>query len=141
MNRAMRILLVEDDAEVARFVLKGLKEAGHSAEHATNGRDGLFLAEGAEWRRQRRLVAPAFAPRALVDAAPDKLFLPLGEQAVAAANTAIAMRHGRSRLARPAPAADPQRCPAPGRRAAREPPTRFLAHPGPQDTHWRDLDI
>jgi two-component system OmpR family response regulator len=40
----MRILLVEDDAEVARFVLKGLKEAGHSVEHATNGRDGLFLA-------------------------------------------------------------------------------------------------
>jgi two-component system OmpR family response regulator len=40
----MRILLVEDDSEVARFVLKGLKEAGHSAEHATNGRDGLFLA-------------------------------------------------------------------------------------------------
>jgi two-component system OmpR family response regulator len=40
----MRILLVEDDAEVARFVLKGLKEAGHSTEHATNGRDGLFLA-------------------------------------------------------------------------------------------------
>ncbi|MFN6954624.1 MAG: winged helix-turn-helix domain-containing protein [Acetobacteraceae bacterium] len=40
----MRILLVEDDAEVARFVLKGLKEAGHSAEHAANGREGLFLA-------------------------------------------------------------------------------------------------
>jgi unspecific monooxygenase len=27
--------------------------------------DGLFLAEGEDWRRQRRLVAPAFAPRAL----------------------------------------------------------------------------
>ncbi|MCS6932184.1 MAG: response regulator transcription factor [Acetobacteraceae bacterium] len=40
----MRILLVEDDAEVARFVAKGLKEAGHAVEHATNGRDGLFLA-------------------------------------------------------------------------------------------------
>jgi two-component system OmpR family response regulator len=40
----MRILLVEDDAEVARFVLKGLKEAGYSVEHAANGRDGLFLA-------------------------------------------------------------------------------------------------
>lgn len=26
---------------------------------------GLFLAEGAEWRRQRRLLAPSFAPRAL----------------------------------------------------------------------------
>ena len=40
----MRILLVEDDAEVARFVQKGLQEAGHAVEHATNGRDGLFLA-------------------------------------------------------------------------------------------------
>jgi two-component system OmpR family response regulator len=40
----MRILLVEDDAEVARFVVKGLKEAGHAVEHAPNGRDGLFLA-------------------------------------------------------------------------------------------------
>ena len=40
----MRILLVEDDAEVARFVKKGLQEAGHTVEHAPNGRDGLFLA-------------------------------------------------------------------------------------------------
>jgi cytochrome P450 len=27
--------------------------------------DGLFLSEGAEWRRQRRFLAPSFAPRAL----------------------------------------------------------------------------
>ncbi|MFC0407858.1 winged helix-turn-helix domain-containing protein [Roseomonas elaeocarpi] len=40
----MRILLVEDDAEVARFVTKGLREAGHTVEHSANGRDGLFLA-------------------------------------------------------------------------------------------------
>jgi len=40
----MRILLVEDDVEVARFVKKGLQEAGHTVEHAGNGRDGLFLA-------------------------------------------------------------------------------------------------
>ncbi len=40
----MRILVVEDDKEVAGFVLKGLREAGHLAEHADNGRDGLFLA-------------------------------------------------------------------------------------------------
>ena len=35
---------MEDDAEVARFVRKGLQEAGHIVEHAGNGRDGLFLA-------------------------------------------------------------------------------------------------
>jgi len=40
----MRILLVEDDKDVAGFVLKGLREAGHIAEHAATGRDGLFLA-------------------------------------------------------------------------------------------------
>ena len=40
----MRILVVEDDKEVAGFVVKGLKEAGHVVEHADNGRDGLFLA-------------------------------------------------------------------------------------------------
>ncbi len=40
----MRILLVEDDKDVAGFVVKGLREAGHTVEHADNGRDGLFLA-------------------------------------------------------------------------------------------------
>jgi two-component system OmpR family response regulator len=40
----MQILLVEDDAEVARFVKKGLQEAGHIVEHVANGRDGLFMA-------------------------------------------------------------------------------------------------
>jgi len=40
----MRILVVEDDKDVAGFVMKGLREAGHVAEHADNGRDGLFLA-------------------------------------------------------------------------------------------------
>lgn len=40
----MRILLVEDDKEVAGFVTRGLREAGHVVEHADNGRDGLFMA-------------------------------------------------------------------------------------------------
>ena len=40
----MRILVVEDDKDVAGFVIKGLREAGHVVEHADNGRDGLFLA-------------------------------------------------------------------------------------------------
>ncbi len=40
----MRILLVEDDRDVAGFVVKGLREAGHVVEHAANGRDGLFMA-------------------------------------------------------------------------------------------------
>ncbi|ULQ46402.1 response regulator transcription factor [Flagellatimonas centrodinii] len=40
----MRLLTIEDDAEQARFLLKGLREAGHRVDHAANGRDGLFLA-------------------------------------------------------------------------------------------------
>ena len=45
----MRILIIEDDAEVARFLLKGLKEAGHVVDHAADGRDGLFLATGEKY--------------------------------------------------------------------------------------------
>jgi two-component system, OmpR family, response regulator len=40
----MKLLLVEDNERVRRFVLKGLQEAGHTADHADNGRDGMFLA-------------------------------------------------------------------------------------------------
>ena len=40
----MRILVVEDDKDVAGFVVRGLKEAGFVVDHADNGRDGLFLA-------------------------------------------------------------------------------------------------
>ena len=40
----MKVLVVEDNERVARFVTKGLQEAGHTTDHADNGRDGLFLA-------------------------------------------------------------------------------------------------
>jgi two-component system OmpR family response regulator len=40
----MKVLIVEDNARVARFVVKGLAEAGHVVDHADNGRDGMFLA-------------------------------------------------------------------------------------------------
>ena len=39
----MRILVVEDDAKVSAYVLKGLREAGHTVDTADNGEDGLFL--------------------------------------------------------------------------------------------------
>lgn len=45
----MRILLVEDDAETAGYVLQGLEEAGHQVAIAADGRDGLFRAAGEEW--------------------------------------------------------------------------------------------
>ena len=40
----MRVLVVEDDAETAAYVARGLKEQGHGVEVAGDGRDGLFLA-------------------------------------------------------------------------------------------------
>ncbi len=40
----MKLLLIEDDERMAEFILRGLKEHGHVAEHAANGKDGLFLA-------------------------------------------------------------------------------------------------
>ena len=42
----MRILLVEDDAETAAYVARGLEEAGHVVDRAADGQDGLFLATG-----------------------------------------------------------------------------------------------
>lgn len=42
----MKILLIEDDDETAGYVAKGLREHGHTVDHAANGRDGLFLAAG-----------------------------------------------------------------------------------------------
>ncbi len=44
--KPMKILLIEDDAETASYIVKGLREHGHVVDHAENGRDGLFLAAG-----------------------------------------------------------------------------------------------
>ncbi|MDB5767805.1 MAG: DNA-binding response regulator [Collimonas fungivorans] len=40
----MKLLIVEDNERVALFLKKGLSESGHTADHADNGRDGMFLA-------------------------------------------------------------------------------------------------
>ena len=44
----MRILLIEDDPETARFVRKGFEEAGHVVDHAGDGKEGLLLALDAD---------------------------------------------------------------------------------------------
>lgn len=41
----MRILVVEDDASAAAFLVKGLREAGHAVDHALDGATGLNMAE------------------------------------------------------------------------------------------------
>ncbi len=40
----MRILVIEDDREAASWLVKGLAEAGHVADHAGDGR------KGSRWR-------------------------------------------------------------------------------------------
>jgi len=40
----MKVLLIEDNERVTQFVIKGLQEAGHTADHAANGKDGMLLA-------------------------------------------------------------------------------------------------
>jgi two-component system OmpR family response regulator len=44
-----RILVVEDDADTADYILKGLREAGFTAEHVADGRDGLYMASSADF--------------------------------------------------------------------------------------------
>ena len=40
----MRILVMEDDAEAAAYLAKGLRESGYLVEHASDGMDGLYMA-------------------------------------------------------------------------------------------------
>lgn len=44
-----RILLVEDDAETADYILKGLREEGYTVEHMSDGRDGFYAASSSEF--------------------------------------------------------------------------------------------
>jgi two-component system OmpR family response regulator len=40
----MRLLLVEDDAKTASFILKGLRESGYAVDHVSDGQSGLHMA-------------------------------------------------------------------------------------------------
>jgi two-component system OmpR family response regulator len=40
----MRVLVIEDDADVAAYIVKALTEAGYNPSHADNGKDGLVMA-------------------------------------------------------------------------------------------------
>jgi two-component system OmpR family response regulator len=42
LPRQMHLLLIEDDAEAARFLAKGLRESGYVVDIAADGREGLF---------------------------------------------------------------------------------------------------
>ena len=40
----MRVLVIEDDKRTADYILKGLRQAGHTVNGLENGRDGLSCA-------------------------------------------------------------------------------------------------
>ena len=42
----MKLLLIEDDDRTAGYIVKGMAEAGHVVDRASDGRDGLHLATG-----------------------------------------------------------------------------------------------
>jgi len=42
--RFMKLLVIEDDREVAAYIAKGLSESGYVVDQAGEGRDGLFMA-------------------------------------------------------------------------------------------------
>jgi two-component system OmpR family response regulator len=46
---ALKILLVEDEIEIAEFVRNGLAEHGYAVTHLDNGNDGLEAALSGEW--------------------------------------------------------------------------------------------
>jgi two-component system OmpR family response regulator len=45
----MRLLIIEDDAETAAYLMKGLQESGHAADHAATGPAGLERAQAAAY--------------------------------------------------------------------------------------------
>jgi two-component system, OmpR family, response regulator len=45
----MNILLIEDDMETARYIVRGLGEGGHTVTHAVDGSEGLARATAEDW--------------------------------------------------------------------------------------------
>ncbi len=45
----IRILLIEDDTEIAEFVVRGLREEGFTVERSADGQDGWFALQNGGW--------------------------------------------------------------------------------------------
>jgi two-component system copper resistance phosphate regulon response regulator CusR len=45
----IRILVIEDEAEIADFIVRGLREEGFTVEHAADGTDGWHRLQGGPW--------------------------------------------------------------------------------------------
>lgn len=47
--RPMRLLIIEDDREAVAYLVKAFREAGHTADHASDGLDGYAMAQGGDY--------------------------------------------------------------------------------------------
>ena len=56
----MRVLIIEDDDATATYIRKGLREAGHAADTAADGEQGLARAAGGNYQA---LVVDRMLPR------------------------------------------------------------------------------
>ncbi len=45
----MRLLIIEDDRDAAEYIVRAFREVGHVAEHATDGEEGLALAQSGDY--------------------------------------------------------------------------------------------
>lgn len=45
----MKILIIEDDQEAANYLIKAFKESGHNPDHASDGLDGLHMAQSNDY--------------------------------------------------------------------------------------------
>ena len=59
----MRAVIIEDDATIAEFVARGLREAGFAVDRAADGETGLELALEQRLRRRHRRRDAAEARR------------------------------------------------------------------------------
>src|SRR6201987_5017693 len=48
-DRTMRLLIIEDDRESADYLVKAFREVGHIADHASDGEEGLSMAESGDY--------------------------------------------------------------------------------------------
>jgi two-component system, OmpR family, response regulator len=48
-DRKMRLLITEDDRESADYLVKAFREVGHIADLASDGEEGLALAESGDY--------------------------------------------------------------------------------------------
>lgn len=45
----MKLLLIEDDKEAAKYLVKGLREQGYVVDHRASGKDGMFMAASEQY--------------------------------------------------------------------------------------------